>query len=475
VTHSTVAGPEKKAVLSRELSELLVEMSIGVHRYAMYPPDHPSLNPVVENIVGRLAEVFVDQDTLSIGVAERRLVVEGVATDQKHPVLSDLATRLHGHQLAAFSFDKGVTASEVAGVLEVLARESEREGIPIGLLGPDDFPTWAHAHLYRVGYEHLQTDEGGGGGHAERASSLWLGLAQAALAMTDPEAAGAYDERAVAASISGRKGEGAYDQVIVGYLHELAGELKEGKGSEADKIRRRVSGLLNELDEERLGRLVAMGGSAAQKRQFLLDANQSLAVDSVMKVLESAARSDEETISTSMTRLLSKLATHASSGGGNRRSQADTALRENVESLIAGWELKDPNPEAYTTVLDAMSRASPIFEPPEEEGGSLTGAERILQMSLEVDAFGPLVKKALQDVIEVYGTAWVMERLDELPDGNRMGEHIRSHLASPAQFRSLLAGGRMDDRSLRTLVQRSGCVGHSLRSSTSWPNRTTAR
>ena len=48
----------KQAALSQELSEFLVELSMAVHRYAMYPPGHPSLVPAVAGVVGRLSELF---------------------------------------------------------------------------------------------------------------------------------------------------------------------------------------------------------------------------------------------------------------------------------------------------------------------------------------------------------------------------------------------------------------------------------
>ena len=80
-------SPAERAALSRELSELLIELSIAVHRFAMYPPGHPSLAPAVDNVLGRLAEVFVDREQLSIGVAQKQLVIEGMATEARHPVL----------------------------------------------------------------------------------------------------------------------------------------------------------------------------------------------------------------------------------------------------------------------------------------------------------------------------------------------------------------------------------------------------
>jgi hypothetical protein len=78
---------------------------------------------VLENIVGRLAELFIDRSSISIGLAAKQLIIEGMATDQKHPVLSDLAKRLHEHQLGAVSFTVGVSAAQIAGMLEALPRK----------------------------------------------------------------------------------------------------------------------------------------------------------------------------------------------------------------------------------------------------------------------------------------------------------------------------------------------------------------
>ncbi len=62
----------QQASLSRELSEFLIELSIGVHRYAMYPAGYPSHEPVLDNIIRRLIELFVNRTSVSIGVAARQ-------------------------------------------------------------------------------------------------------------------------------------------------------------------------------------------------------------------------------------------------------------------------------------------------------------------------------------------------------------------------------------------------------------------
>jgi len=449
----TTTPPAKRTTLSRELGEFLVEFSIGVHRYAMYPPDHPSLAPVVETIVGRLAQLFEERRTLNIGVAQRRLVIEGVATDEKHPVLSDLAQRIHDHQIGAVTLEVGVTATDIAGMLAALAQETERGATPLGLR--EEMPTWEHARLHRVGYERLELREDGTAiTETNWAEALWLGLAQAMLGIEGTLLEEA-DPASLAQTLRDKKSQAAYERAIAEYLRRIPRELRGTQGAESEKLRRKVGDFIEQLDDDTLTRLVSFA-DFAERRQFVLDVSQSLAVDSVVKVLKAAADADQQTISHSMTRLLGKLAHHAEQGTGTQRSQADTALRENVESLIEGWTLKDPNPEEYTNVLDAMSRAASIFRTPDTDEESITGARRLVEMAMEVDAFGPIVAKAVADLMEEGGTGAMLAMIRGAPEGSGAARKVRSIVTTPKQLRHILAAGKVDEKALKALLQEMG-------------------
>jgi len=425
----------------------------------MYPPQHPSLVPAAENIIGRLGEIFQNRSTLSIGVARNQLVIEGVATDSKHPVLSDLARRLHGHQLGALTFRKGVKVKEVEGLLKALSQETERDGEPLGLRPRDEIPNWPNAQLFPLGYDQLGLKEDGEAAEmdTQRATQLWLGLARSAMTSEESlEESEPPDPATVARSIRSHQREEAYDQVIVGYLLQLAEELKTGTTGEAESIRNRVSTLIRELDHDTLSRLVEMGGAGPQRREFLLDANQSLAVDSVVKILKAAAASSQQTISSSLTRLLGKLSAHAESGAERVRDQADTALRDNVEELIDEWELADPNPEEYTLILDGMAKAAPLFAGGEEEEESLTGAHRLLQMAMEVGSWGPTVEKAVSDLMDQGEAPFIIDLLNSAPEGSRTGAALQAFLTSPGQLRRLLRGEDVDQATLKVVVGRMG-------------------
>src|SRR6267143_2553105 len=150
----------ERATLSRDLSDFLIELSIALHKHAMYPQGHPSLAPAAAGVTRRAGLLLEDRATVSLGVARNQLVIEGVATDPKHPVLRELAGRLHRHHLGAITFRRGVEEGEVGDALRTLAIEAERTGQPLGLGDRDRLAAWPHVQLHALTYERLElTDQ----------------------------------------------------------------------------------------------------------------------------------------------------------------------------------------------------------------------------------------------------------------------------------------------------------------------------
>src|SRR6266516_3006059 len=296
-------SPPERTALSRELADFLIELSIALHKHAMYPEGHPSLAPAAAGVTRRAGLLLLDRATLSLGVARQQLVIEGVATDPKHPVLAELAARLHRHHLGAVTFRRGVEPGEMASVLKTLAVEAERTGQPLGLGPPEQLRAWTCVQLHPLTYERLELVDDGA-------------------PATEPAViARAIDEHP-------RTDAAAYDQVIVGYLLQIADELKTAGSTEAVALRRRTSRLIRALKPDTLRRLVEMGGDFVQRRQFVYDSTDGMAVDAVLEILQAAADSSHQTISHSMVRMLSKLAAHAEAGAATVRPQADAALRD---------------------------------------------------------------------------------------------------------------------------------------------------
>src|SRR5437879_4931710 len=404
-------GPSgERATLSRDLADFLIELSIALHKHAMYPEGHPSLAPAAAGLTRRAALLLEDRATISLGVARNQLVIEGVATDPKHPVLRELAGRLHRHHLGAITFRRGVEQEEVADALRTLAIEAERTGQPLGLGDRDRLAAWPHVQLHALTYERLElTDQAGPVGEGDaRAAQLWVGLARAALATAPGDTRPTRTEPAVIAQAIDQHSKAeatGYDQVIVGYLLQIAAELKTAGSAEAAALRRRTSRLIRTLKPETLQRLVRMGGDFAQRRQFVSDAADGMAVDAVLDILKAAAESSQEAISHSLVRLLSKLAVHAETGAAPVRPQADAALREQVQRLLAGWTLPDPTPGAYGAALQRIALAAP-----ESRGARRGLLAQLAKMGAEI---APLVIARLDDS-RWYVTRNLLALLEEL-------------------------------------------------------------
>jgi hypothetical protein len=406
-----MTAPPEKAALSRELADFLIELSIALHKHAMYPEGHPSLAPAAAGVTRRAEHLFEARATLALGVARQQLVIEGVATDPKNPLLSELAGRLHRHHLGAVTFHRGLRVAEVVDVLKTLAVEAERTGDPLGLGPPERLRAWDHVRLYPITYERLELlkedgqavspDGKGAKERGLRGAQLWVGLARAALSAdavaTDDGAPAVTEPSVIAKAIDEHPKSAAYDQVIVGYLLQIADELKHAGGAEAVALRRRTSKLVGALQPGTLRRLIEMGGDNAQRSKFAIDVTHGLAVDAVLEIVRAMADATHRTVSDPLVRMLSKLAHHAEQGTAEMRPQADEALRDQVRGLLQGWTLEDPNPDAYSKALHKMAAASP-----------LTGARSTWQQTAE-----PLriVQTALETGVLGFGAWRAIERL----------------------------------------------------------------
>jgi hypothetical protein len=470
------AGPAR-ATLSRELGEFLIELSIGLNKFAMYPGGHPSLGPACELLVRRLNQLLKERGTLSVGVARNQLVIEGVATDTKNPVLKDLAGRLHRHHLGAITFGRGVEASEVQGFLARVSIEADRSEQPLGVAITSDAhsASWPHVRLYPLMYERLQllADAGAPPAGSEdqetrtqrtRAAQLWIGMARAALAAegtpeVDEKAAekadeAATDPAAVASAIENHPRGTAYDQVIVGYMLQIAQELRAAGGAEAVALRDRMTKLVGTLSDHTLQRLLEMGGDGTQRRKFLMDASQGMAVDAVIDLVRAASGTNQQTVSHSFLRMLQKLARHADASGGQRQVIAEQGVRDQVAELIRGWSLSDPNPDAYRAALEALSTTSPLFAV-SPEARFAPEPRRIVEMALEVGAVGEPLSRAVDHLLKGNELKWLVERLNSAGRGG-VTEALWTQIATPDRLGLVLRQEPFDGGLVDILVPRMG-------------------
>jgi len=447
--------------LSRDLSEFLIELSIALHRHFMYPGGHPSLAPASEAVLARAERLFRDKDVISMGVARRQLVIGGVSTDPKHPVLRRLAEGLHRHRLGALSLHQGIDAAELSDVMLALAAEPERVG-PLGTADEATLRRWPHVRLHPLSFEGLSLNEEA---LPPRHAELWIGLARAALAASDESTAGAADDpgdgldprhtpKAVARAIDSRSRQQAYDQVIVSYLSQIARELRSSTPDEAGELRRRTSELVSRLDPRTLQAFVAMSRQSDEPGAFVFDATYGVALDAVIDLAQSVAEANGETISHGLIRMLSKLAAHAELGPELSRDRADAELRDQVLELLSDWNLDDPNPDAYAGRLrDLSTGTTAAWAAGTIEGEVGDEPLRTVQLSLEVGAPGPLVDRAADQLLLEGRINGLLDMAMHPPDGAReVADRVIARCLDDRALRALLARDPLDVATLDRLL-----------------------
>ncbi len=465
-------APRAAVTLSRELADFLVELSITLNKHAIYPQSHPLLHGAVDGVANRLGTLFVgERESLSIGVARRQLIIEGVATDPLNAVLKELAQRLHDHHVGAVKFVRGIGRNELGDALAALAIDPVRSEKPIGLDIERVGELWPHVRFFPLTYDRLQLIEDEPGGKppgadqmaSGRATQLWIGLARAALVSDTSNPSASRDEAddstdlepaAVARAIDEHQREEAYDQVIVGYLLQIGEELKTAEGPEAAGLQRRVSRLVGSLRESTLERLLEMGGDKGQRRRFLLDASQGITVEAVIDLVKAASAAEGQTVSHSMLRMLSKLGHHPSSGGP--RAGTDPSIRDVMRRLVDDWTLDDPNPEAYRQVLESISSSRSAAQKSSNDAvPTEIEPERMVQIAIEVGAMGPQVRAAMVDLCKA-GRAEVLLDMVERAPSEEAGAPVWEFLMKERILEALLQEPRVDMPLVARFVKRIG-------------------
>lgn len=449
------------------MSVFLVQFSIALNKIKAYPPGHPTLSGAIEGLVLRLRTACRGRSALAIGVARHQLIIDGRPTDPKHPVLSELALRLHRHQLAALHLYPEIGPLELQDLVGALGTESWRNEKPLGLAPPAEFTRWPHAKLEPLGLDQLGFGEASGAAEDPRghAAQLWLGLAAAATLDLLPEptsddasAPTEPDPAVIARAVASRRGDPAYDKVIVNYLLRLGGALAEGALGDSAVTRQRLAGLLQAMDAETLERLLGTGIQLDEQQALLLQAAKALPVEAVLKLLAAAAVASQQNISHGFLRILQKLASHVDVSGALFGTGAEAVLREAVGQLVTGWSLDDPNPGSYRRMLDLLARPRAGAGRAVADDELRLETHRIVQMSLEAGVSGEGLERALDEMIERGELPVVLEFLDQCAS-DATADAIWSRIASAGVFRELLRREPLDLRSIERLLDRLGLAG----------------
>jgi hypothetical protein len=425
--------------LAPELRELAQELAVAVHKRGIYPASHPMQAGAVDGVLARLRAVLASRHELAVGVSREALILDGQSTDPEHPLLRELAQRLHDHQLAGVRILPGVTAPQVDGCIAALAESPLRDVEPLGLRGRDACSRWPHLQLVPVAFDHLSLlDEEDGateGGRGARAAALWEQLARVAFAGGAEHDALAVTPQALARSLESRTGDPEVMATLQGMLDEI-----EARGPRrAEALREPLSAVVEQLSEGALDRLMAMGGDRARRSEFLSRATNTLGRGAVLALVEAAARQDGRAVSTSVLRLLQKLA--RAEGHGRAAATGNSPLRRVVRRLLHDWTLEDPNPEMYSLVLDEL--AAEGGAPASDARQDQVEPERMVELAIDIGEVTPSTEAALGRLVMRDGIASTLQSLERLPAGDTR-EALEARLINESMLREQLALPRPD-------------------------------
>jgi hypothetical protein len=421
---------------------LLAELAAALNRRGMYPPGHPALAEAAARMAERAEAPLRAHGDIVLAVTRDRIYHDDHATDPAQPMMRDLAERLHRRHVGSLRLQPGFDERQAGALLDVLAPE------------PDDDDTgpapWREesCSLLPVRYDRLALAEGDVDGAARR---VWSELARSALGA---DAEGAPTPGALALAINARSGDESRDRALSQRLGHL---LRAGVGEASTELAPEIADLLRQLDPERLRRLLELGGDRQELAKLLSEALDALPADAVLALLK-AARGREQSISDSLLRILGKLAAQ----GGDGRTDAvqpevDAALRGQVEQLVAGWQLSDPNPEAYTEALQSLA-ARRQGRPAVADEAHRPEALAIVRMAFELGATGPGFDRALQQSL-ASAPAGLVELLQGAPragGANAAVDEAWSRLLDPRTLARLLKSSAPGSPDIERVLEEAG-------------------
>lgn len=392
---SVAPGHPGPAPLPRELTAFLVQFAAALGKSRAYPPRHPINRAAVASVAQHLAGVQATRPVLVLGIARDHLIVDGHDSEAGHPVLRDLAERLHHHQLAALQLRKGIAPEEIADLVGALGAETWRQGKPLALEPADALAArWPHAVLEALPLDLLEIGDDSASAGDRQSERVWQGLVHAVL-MTTPDPGGGeappvLTPREVADAIRARGNDAGLSRQVVDWLIEAGEAATPGARPGAGEA---VAQLVTDLGTEGLARLLRLGADQDRRRKLVFRAARGLPVKAALDLLAAAAGAGEHPAPPAFLRLMEKLAGFADPVRGPTVPGADTVLRDSMRQLVAEWGPGDPFGREHREVLDLLAVPAPSGHPAAASPGG-AGALRVTQLALEIGATSPEVEKA---------------------------------------------------------------------------------
>ena len=437
----------RSGALPPDLSAFLTQLSVALHKYRAYPTGHPMRSEARDALLAQLATILDSRPLLRIGVARRQLLISDLGSDPSHPVLRELAERLHRRQVGGIVIREGVGAEDLDLVLERLNTD------PRWATGTSDPAEPEHLgeflELLPLSYTHLaMADHDEEEPTATLPDELWAELAR--LTAAPGTALGEGGAGAMARALRSTWRDRATHVAVREALERFGRAAVREAGARGVVARRELRDLMAGIPRGELTEILGIDLTRPEGINRLIQASEWMALPALIDLLESAAASAGQTISHFLLRLLRKLGGRkAPSVEGD--AEVDHSTRDAIQSLLRGWNLDDPNPLIHTRLLEELSRRERTGANP--DAAYLAESERVVRVALEVGAAGPLVVEAVDGMLSS-GKLGLLLDLIEAPGAEAAAPAIWFHLTAPATIRGVLLEEPVDHNACVRLLTR---------------------
>ncbi len=111
---------------TRLLSNFIYELNIARRHVIAYPSQHPVIAASIGKVLALLRELLTLRESLMLGIAKDTLIIGDSFLDKNNPVYGDLARLLFGQGVAAITFSRGLTHSELLSFYNLLSLKREQ-------------------------------------------------------------------------------------------------------------------------------------------------------------------------------------------------------------------------------------------------------------------------------------------------------------------------------------------------------------
>ena len=441
----------------------LGEFALAVHRYLIYPPDHPLLEENAQRVADLLNPRLTGEEPLDLIIAGSRIVVAG-RIDEEAPTHHELATKLRDLGIGAIRMDPSSGVQDVQALLSFLKQRSAEGQATLEPGTPIQGTSLIEVRPFNLSGLEISWDDTADEG-SDRLVQLWTALDRETCGTVPSNEQGrSSDDRPdrqierIADGLRSSVESPAGSARAVGVLRQLLGAAggPAGAGTQVKLVRKRLSGLIAALDPDTIRELAGASGPTADQASFVADMSV-LGDEAVARVLKAVANPTARSLTDSLGRLFGKMARQGVDSGGSLRSETQQALRRSLLELMKEWALDDPNPTEYGSALDRISQKLQGLGA-RWELGTGNEPERILQMSLELSTHGPVVERAAEHLL--FQTEGGLTKLVNLIEGEDPSSPavvaIATLLEDPDRIRSLVDAEDIDDATLNAVVQRMG-------------------